>query len=452
LLAGGQLIFLFAISKRVLPAAFIYLPTLIYFVIGFRPWGIDGSYRLFSIVFVIAAAWLVLRRRRDTRAILIAAVLCGLSSFFVQTRGLLGIGAIGLYLLWENWSSSDFDPRQLFRVWTLAGAAFLLTVLATQFYMAWLGGFENYYFANFTFLKDYYGADTLSNTRAYFTDIPDLGSYLAMYGTLGGLFRFARVVGPTLFIYLLVPRVYIVYFVYRKRRSIDRETDKNLMFMAILGMVLYIGASAPTGFRLYHISIPAMIVFVWLLTQTPAGSTVARIGTFGLLLVGVLYCLQRQAVDRVTLELPAGEAAFLATNMAEKYSWLASETKPGDFIYEAQHPTYYFPMHLKNPTPFYLVRDNNYTPPFQVDRLVAALTSTPPRLVAWHGGWSKEAAERAPGDNLAPLWDFIRRNYHLKKEFLEVGEFTVNSRRDIEFWERNLTGTSDSQTDIQSGN
>jgi hypothetical protein len=91
---------------------------------------------------------------------------------------------------------------------------------------------------------------------------------------------------------------------------------------------------------------------------------------------------------------------------------------------------------LKNPTPFYLVRDNNYTPPFQVEQLIESLRSDPPRIIAWHGGWSKEPSERTPGDNLAPLWDFIRSNYRLKKEYKEPGEFTRNSLRDIEFWER----------------
>ena len=154
------------------------------------------------------------------------------------------------------------------------------------------------------------------------------------------------------------------------------------------------------------------------------------------MILGALYCLQRQTVAHVTLNLPAGEAAFLAADTAEKYVWLRSELKPGEFIYEAQHATYYFPLHLKNPTPFYLIRDNNYTPPFQVEQLMTALQANTPRIIAWHGGWSKEPQDRFPGDNLAPLWDFIRSNYRLKKEFLEQGEFTVNSRRDIQFWEK----------------
>src|SRR5436190_21917779 len=56
LLALVQLYLVFAFSKRLLSGYYVYLPALLYFVIGFRPFGIDGSYRLFSVVFVLAAA------------------------------------------------------------------------------------------------------------------------------------------------------------------------------------------------------------------------------------------------------------------------------------------------------------------------------------------------------------------------------------------------------------
>ena len=64
LLGLAQLLILFILSKRIFSKIYCYLPALIYFVIGFRLWGIDGSYRLFSVVFVMAAA-LVLAFRRS---------------------------------------------------------------------------------------------------------------------------------------------------------------------------------------------------------------------------------------------------------------------------------------------------------------------------------------------------------------------------------------------------
>ncbi len=433
LLALVQLALVFAFSKRLLDGTFVLLPTLLYFVIGFRLYGIDGSFRLFSVVFVLAAVAVIMLRRTPT-FLLIAGGLSGLASFFVQTRGVLGIGAIGLFFLWACFKE-ERNFRLLLSRWAYLSVAFLAVVFVTQFYPAYLSGFDNYYFANVTFIKDHYGSDTLSNTFAYFTDLPRLNSYIQNYGAGGGIFRYIRVAVPSLFTYAIVPLVYLIYFVYRKLRPVERGKDSDLMMLSILGVVLFLGASAPTAHRLYHISIPAVVVIAWLISRTLT-QRFALVTVASLSLLGVAYAVQRQTASNVQLNLPAGRAAFLSAAMAEKYQWLMSQTEPGDLVFEAQHPTFYFPLRLKNPTPFYLVRDNDYTPAFQVNQLMAALETRPPRFIIWHGGWSKEISERKPGDNLDPLWRFVKANYTLKKEFREFGEFTTNSERDIEFWKR----------------
>jgi len=434
LLALAQLYLVFAFSKRLLSGYYVYLPALLYFMIGFRPFGIDGSYRLFSVVFVLAAA-LIVGDRRTTKALIAAGALCGIASFFVQTRGVLGAGAIGLFLMWQ-WRIQGTSIRSLFKDWFVIAAALTIIVIVTQFSMAYAAGFDNYYFANVTFLKDHYGSDSLSNTLAYLTDLPELSAYLRNYGVAAGYFRYLRVAGPTLFFYAAIPATYIAFFIYRKLRRVDWAHDEILMCLSILGLVFSIGVSAPTALRLYHISIPAMVVLIWLFGRSIQNTAFAKAAVCAFTVLGVLYCIQRQTVANVTLELPGGKAAFLAPSVAEKYSWLAAETNPGDAIFEAQHPTFYFPLHLKNPTPFYLVRDNNYTPAFQIAQLMTALGNSRPRFIIWQGSWSKEAAERKPGDNLTPLWEYIRTNYRLRTEFHEIGEFTTNSERDIEIWER----------------
>jgi len=435
LLGIAQLALIFAFSKKLLSGIFVYLPTLLYFAIGFRLFGIDGSCRLFSVICVLLAAFLVMVKRTPNYLIA-AGCLCGLASFFVQTRGLLGVGAIGLFLLWWHWKRG-LGFRTLVRDWLFAGIPFLVVVFLTQAYFAFQAGFDNYYFANVTFLKDYYRSDTLSNFGSYFVDVPSVSSYLEAYGNLGGVFRFSRVAGPTFFYYAVVPLVYIVFLVYRRYARIeDRFRDEGLVLLSILGIVFFIGISALTALRLYQVSIPAMIILPLLISRLPKAQLIGKILVVVLCFLTAAYSVQRQIVERVVVDLPAGRTAFLSPLMAEKFIWLQTHVEPGEAIYEAQHPTFYFPMHLKNPTPFYLIRDNNYTPDFHVAELMRALEKTPPRFIIWHGAWSKEPEDRKPGDNLAPLWQFIRTNYTLHKEFRELGEYTTNSERDIEFWEK----------------
>src|SRR5688572_4295340 len=122
LLAMAQLFLLIAFSKQLLDGIYVYLPALLYFVVGFRPYGIDGSFRLFSVVFVLSAA-LLMTIKRTPSFILAAGALCGIASFFVQTRGVLGIGGIGLFLLWTHYQQG-FQARGLLRDWLYASGAF----------------------------------------------------------------------------------------------------------------------------------------------------------------------------------------------------------------------------------------------------------------------------------------------------------------------------------------
>lgn len=433
-LTSAQLFLVFAISRYLLNGPFKYLPAATYFVIGFRQFGIDGSNRLFSVVLVLAAVLVVLRRR-DHFSLITAGGLCGLASFFVQTRGVVGIAAIGIFLIWRSWRDhrrSLTIARQL----AALGIGFALIVLITQAYFVFAAGFENYFFANVVFLKNHYSADSLSNLGAYLSDIPNFTSYAERYGNVSGGFRFIRVAGPTLFYYFMVPGAYVLFlfFIRRAFREDERVRD-GLMLLAILGALFFFGASAPTGVRLYQISVPALIISTWLLSLVPRGREIATAAFCGLLVLGIAYAVQRQVAEKYFVRLPAGETAYLSHDQAAKYRWVADHTKPGDLLFEAHQPSFYFPLHLKNPTPFFHVRDNDYSPAFQVARLVEALESRPPRLVIWHGNWSKELGERSPGDNLDPLWQFVRNNYSLIKEFEDKGEFTINSFRDIEVWE-----------------
>jgi hypothetical protein len=117
------------------------------------------------------------------------------------------------------------------------------------------------------------------------------------------------------------------------------------------------------------------------------------------------------------LDMPAGTAAFLYEPTFEKYSWIGSQTRPGEFIYEARHPNFYFPFHLRNPTSMSLIRDSEYTPQFQIEAVVEDLDENRPRLIIWPGNWSKPLESRAPDDHLDVLWQFVKNNYSMTKVF-----------------------------------
>ena len=434
MLAIVQAWLLWYFARGVLTGWLVYLPAAIYFVIGFRAFGIDASHRLYSVALVFLAVAAVYQRR-TARNLLIAGVLCGLACFFVQTRGFLGVAGIGFFLLWANLR----DGSDLKRV-VVSGAWLALPFAAvfgiTHGYLIWQAGFENYYFSMIEFLYRYYPNDPLARSSAYLSELPSLSDYLTAYGTTTGISRFVRVSLPLVFCYALIPFVYFVYFIYRRRAKVAEPTDQRLVLLGFVGVVLAIGVSAPTAFRLGHVAVPGVVILVFLLARSRPVAVLLKPAFALLIVVGAAYVVQRQMAKAFVLDMPAGRVAFLDQGTYERYAWVGEHTRPGDYVFEAKHPSFYFPFYLKDPSRLYLVRDTNFTPPFQIAELMTSLEQHKPQLIVWEGSWSKSPDERAPGDNLAPLWDFVQRNYRMTAEFMDTGDRTENSVRDIEMWVR----------------
>jgi hypothetical protein len=434
MLALIQAWLLWYFARGVLTGWLVYLPAAIYFVIGFRAFGIDGSHRLYSVALVLLAVAAVYQRR-TARNLLIAGVLCGFACFFVQTRGFVAIAGIALFLFWDN-LRKGIDLKRLVVSEAWLALPFLAVLFITHGYLIWQAGFENYYFSMVEFLYRYYPNDPLARSSAYLSELPSLSDYLTTYGTTAGISRFIRVSLPLVFCYSLIPFVYLVYFIYRRRAKVADSTDTRLLLLGFVGMTLSIGVSAPTAFRLGHVAIPGVVILVFLLARFRPAALLLKPAFALLVVVGAAYVVQRQMAEEFILDMPAGRAAFLDKPTYERYAWVGEHTRPGNYVFEAKHPSFYFPFHLKDPSRLYLVRDTNFTPPFQIAELIVSLQKHRPELIIWEGSWSKLPEERAPGDNLAPLWDFVQQNYRLTAEFGDAGDRTKNSVRDSEMWVR----------------
>ncbi len=428
---------LWHLSRQVVSGYAAYLPAAIYFVIGYRLFGIDGTYRLFSVVFVLAAV-AVLFKSLSTRTIACAGVFCGMASFFVHTRGLVAVVGIACFLLWHA-LRQKFAKGELIRQVVVLGIAFAATITVTNLYFLWQTGAEIYYFSMVEFVRSHYIHDPLAKTTAYFADFPDASAFFSTHTGFAGLSRYIRYVHAVLFYYALVPFVYLIYLAVRRYAPQLRElaVDKRVMLLVFVGIAMAVGTSAPTALRLYHVAIPAVIVLVYLLCRVDfAKRAIPAVLIMFALLAGV-YSIQRQMIEKYYVTLPGGIAAFQTEVLADKYRWVAERTDPGDALFEAHHPSFYFPLQLRNPTPLYLMRDSQYTPAFQVNAVLEALQADPPKIIVWNGFWSKAPEQRAEGDNLAPLWAFIQQNYSRQAEFVDHGEFTLESTRRVEMWTLN---------------
>lgn len=437
MLAFSLVALILYLSRKLITGSVSFLPAIIFLVLGFRQFSIDGSERLFSIVLVLSAIAAIMSGR-SLRHLAIAGCLCGLASFFVHPRGVLGIGSICAFFLIRNFQNGLKVKPLAKSVATVVGT-FIGTVLITQSYFIWHAGAETYYFSLIGFLQKNYASDPLNNMSAFMSDVPSLADSMMSGSLLSGILGYVR--GPLVAIlyYSLLPFTYIVAFVYLWRRKLSIFTKSplsNLLLLWLVGVFLAIGVSAPTAVRLFHVSAPALIILVWLCQQYSPIRRLLPVAGILLALLGGSYVLQRQLTAKYFLETPAGTTAFFYQPTFEKYSWIGSQTRPGEFIYEARHPNFYFPFYLRNPTSMYLIRDSEYTPQFQVDSVVKALEEKRPRLIIWPSNWSKPLESRAPDDHLDPLWQFVKDNYSIKHVFARYDNQTRSDNGgDSEVWE-----------------
>lgn len=410
----AQALIWLAIAKRIFGNTwFTYLPSSIFIFFGFRWFGIDGSHRMLSPVF-IGLAILVLLKFRGWLGVWLAGICCAFATFFTQQRGFLVVIAVGSFLAIEAYRNRSGWKRLVLHEAFLAGTFLCFSALLISPFLVSAGP-ERFFDDTFFFLRNYVQGSVAN-------------SYSAFFDALSTVFAQGFLMSSvTLFYYALVPLVYIVALIY----MIKRKYDSALLLICLVGFLLAFGSVVPVPGRVFQTALPAVTVFCWLLARmVPNSKTIARYAVCLLMLFGLTLAVRTQLWQPYYLDSPTGRIAFLSPVVYERYGWLSENARKGDYVFETYQPSVNFPLQLRNPTSMLLVWDNAFTPAFQVTETVESLRKNPPRFIIWDGKWSKEPAERSPDDNLAPLYEYLKLNYRLENEF------TPYSNRKMELWQQ----------------
>ena len=101
---------LLTISKRITIGPLAYMPALIFIFFGYRWFGLDGTHRMLSPIFILLAIW-VLLREQNLWHLAAAGIFCALASFFTQQRGIAAFIAISTFVCLDAF----FQRRKLKR-------------------------------------------------------------------------------------------------------------------------------------------------------------------------------------------------------------------------------------------------------------------------------------------------------------------------------------------------
>jgi hypothetical protein len=429
LLMGLSAVGLF-LSRRILTGWAIYLPVSIFLVIGFRPLGIDGSHRFFSVLAVLTAAAIIFTRRTLPRLVA-AGIFCGLASAFTQPRGFVGLAAIISFLTIEK-----FYTNQNLSVWLKSILAvsipYALIIGFILIYFIATAGFDNFYYATFVFPVKNYPADNWNNFNAYFKEVPIYETQTA--------FAYLKQTAPLLFFYFLIPAVYLLFSIVLrlKRRVIEDDKKLQLILINLVGLFLAAGVfSAPNAYRLYQVSIPGLISLIWIFQLFAPPPKIALFFLLALGLLGFSYTVQRQTVTVYPLNTPSGAIVAFSPHNLSRYEWTARNTAPYDYFYEPHHPSLYTIFRLKNPTPIGLIRANDYTTDDQVKQIIRGLELNPPRYIIWNGVWNEFNRAQSSDFHLQPLVDYLNLNYHTVEKLNDYNDNKNEVEYKIEIWEKN---------------
>lgn len=411
----GTMWLMILISRKLLPGKAAFLPALLFLVVPFRS-QFDATHHWYSTLAVMGALALIVEARTPVR-LAGAGALLGLSTCFTQTRGLPAALAVALFLVWEGHRKGHPWRRFLksqFQLWW----PFVVVVVGFNAYFAWQAGLGRFLSDTVLFGLRYYPSEAWNTYRVYMIDVPRFHPWYRL-----------PALGIFLSIHLLIPLIYILFFVRyltTAKQNPDEPWDR-LMLISTTGIFLFIGiASAPSWLRICAVSPPGVILFVWF-WNLPGRTRGLRVkATWALvILLAVGECTERGVRWHETINLPTGRTAVMNPKLLDSLQYFHQRTKPGDYFFGDE--LYKYLLDLRDPASVAHVTGSAYTRPSQVQNVIQGLETHHVKYALWATSLDMPRTRFSGKNNLAPLRNYLKRHYHFVRAFSGGG--TV--------WERN---------------
>ena len=401
------------ISREVLTEPTCFLPALLFVSLPFSSY-LDATHHWYGVVATTGAVALLMKRRTLTR-LAWAGVLLGIATFFTQSMALV-LGGVALFLAWEH--RQELESRHLLlKKESALVISFAATLAASLAYFVAKVGVRRLFDSTVVFAMKYYPADWFNNWRVYLAGRP----YLHDPRSWIDIPAFAL-------IHLIVPWIYVLFFLWPGRKLAASEDRKRLTLVALVGLFLFLSvASAPASIRLYAVAYPALILLVWILGSWRPGRELIPVLWVMVLTLAIARPFVMQMRSKMFLNLPTGRTAFLDPAFYDECRWLLDRKSSQDTLFGNHLLSFALRMNGVGRVPF--VTPTEYTRPEEVQDGIEALEKFQVRFVSWYAGidTSKDAARHPEGDHLGAMRIYLHRHYRLARTFSNGDQI----------WERN---------------
>jgi len=393
------------ISRKVIPGRAAFLPAVLFFVIPFysQP---GNAHHWFAVLMVMAAVALLIDHI-TALGLVSAGALCGVATCFSQSRGVAAEIGLAAFLIWAVFRKvltwGDCRKAQIY-LWV----PFFSIIVGFNADFAFEAGVGRFLRDTVAFGFRYWSSASWNSFHAYMTDMPQSHPWFQV---------------PTLIVwfavYLLVPLIYILFFVryWDEEKDLPQEPWDRVMMLWFVGLALFLGVvTAPTWVRLCTVSPPAVILFVWYFNFEGLLQKI-RIGTLWAitLVLAIGLTVGRKLQWRAYVTTPIGKVAVLDRVQHEEIHFLLGKTKPGEYFFGNADLAYL--LDLRDPARVAYVTGSDYTRPEQVSNVVDSLKNHTVEYVFWSPAVDLAQEDANSPNHLGPLYAYLRSNYHIAKIF-----------------------------------
>jgi len=222
-------------------------------------------------------------------------------------------------------------------------------------------------------------------------------------------------------VYLLLPIVYAVAL-WKCRKSSSAQHEKPLL-VALTGAVLLCEVVFSLNWlRVYAVSMPGIILLLWLIGQQSDCRKIALRAIWAvILLLAAAQIFHAQRAQYVIAELPAGRAAIYPDSY-QKLHWVEEHTHPEAWFFQAVWPGVYLPLQLRNPVFLDGVGLNIDTRPEFLQRSIGQLEEKQVRYILWSHLLNPAGDMDPPESALPPLRIYLHQHYKKIKAFADQDE------------------------------
>lgn len=418
---------LLRISKHIIPGPLCYLPPLLYIFFGFRWFGLDGSHRMFSPLFVLFAVLVLLKGSSFVRLSL-AGFLCALSSFFTQQRGMVAVAALVVFVIAECYVKGWHWGKITKQIAVLSGS-FAVSLAALCVYFILTAGLDTFVHSTFVFPSLYY----------HYHEENDLGAFWVGFRGLLGSAGFGPRLAllPALFYGFAIPLSLVAFWItaFKNRKTIEWDHWRGAVLLGIVGSFAILSTTNPGHLRYFQLSGPMLVLIAWLFQHYRIFEKrrVVFISITAVLFMGVSAVQAiRQQTTTALIRIDAARGTVYAPKIeqTERYLWIQERTEPGDKVFETSNPYIYFLFGLRNPSRYTQVFDTELSRPEFIEWAIEDLSKDPPRFILWNNSYIKPDKERLPGDHTGPLANFVTENY------APASPIYIVDGRPIQVWEK----------------